>query len=224
MKKCNSCDISVGGGWVHCPLCHSKLIGESSPELWPKKTQLNLKIRTMLYKSQLFVALCIIVLFLVYDFVLTDPNARSVHISIIVAVWIVAFEMVLRRALNRIMVVARLINECGILIVLLLIFTSYHLGFFKLCLVQITPIEIAVLLVINFIFALSDKNDNVMIFLIFNILMGIIPYIAQFILLGRSNMTYSWNVCVIIGILSFLGIAVFKGHRMWAELEKRMHM
>ena len=224
MKKCNSCDILVGGNREHCPICHSKLVGEASPELWPRKTQLNLRRRTIFYKTQLFVALCTIALFLVYDFILNDPSKSKLHISIIIAVWIVAFEIVLRRALNRIMVVARLINECGILTVLLLIFTSSHLGFFKLCLVQITPIEISALLVTNFVFAVLDKNDNVMIFLIFSILMGIIPYIVQFILLGRDYMTNSWNICVIIGILSFLGISVFKGRRMWAELEKRMHM
>ena len=222
MKKCMNCDMEVGGERVTCPLCQGALIGEGSPDLWPVRK--DLKKQTRIFKLQLFLVACLCAVFLLLDFVLRDPKAHEIHFSIPFLLWAVAFELVLKNATHWISSPAKIINLLGLLIGLLTIFTSGYFGFLLFCLEWIIPIGISVLLIINFIFAIHDKDNDVLIYLLCDILVGLFPYIIQFIIKGRENEPYAWTVCMIISVIAFLGIIIFKGKETWNEVQKRLHM
>ncbi|MDO4478822.1 MAG: DUF6320 domain-containing protein [Lachnospiraceae bacterium] len=221
MKTCRKCAIEVGGDRKLCPLCQGTLIGDATPALWPANTKI--KKRSLLYRLQLYAALIVVVLFLFGDFVLTGPEPPAKYISLVVAAWVLAFEIFLNRALHWSAVPVRIWNLACLAAAILMIFTGWYLGFLRMTLTLIIPIACGILLIVNFIFALIDRKDNVMVYLLCNIPVGLFPYIVMSIVKGRAYPTWAWRYCMLICVITILGIAIFKGKKMMAEISKRMH-
>ena len=59
------------------------------------------------------------------------------------------------------------------------------------------------------------------------ILGGYLPYILLFFRIGAGRIdghSIPWVVCLILSIITFLGLVIFQGRALKAELEKRLHM
>ena len=221
MKKCRNCDIHVAGEADRCPLCGGSLSGTGTASIWPKPGRLRRT--TFIYRLQLFVMLAIAVFFLIDDLILHDPTEKK-YISIPIALWIIVFELMLKSFIRWFSIPAKIINLSGLVIAILLCGTAWYMGFLRVCLTECIPAAIAVLLIINFIFALFDTTDNAMVYLLCNILAGLGPYIVMLLIKGRGYASFAWTVSMLLSVFTFIGIAVFKGREMWEEVQKRMHI
>ena len=96
MKTCPYCKIKVGGDLKKCPLCQSKIVGEGE-SYYPSPS--ILKLRSPLYRIQLFIVWVVIIAALGIDFLfnLRMPGFENVHYSLIIAMWLMVFEFVIMK-------------------------------------------------------------------------------------------------------------------------------
>ena len=89
----------------------------------------------------------------------------------------------------------------------------------------IVPILCSVTLVLNFIFAFVNRRftENGLVYLLLNIVVGVVPYIGL-TLRHSVRPPLAWVICLVISMITFLGLVIFKGRSLLAEFEKRLHL
>ncbi len=217
MKTCRNCNIKIGGSVDTCPLCQNSLTGEPSADNWPAKK--GLKTRALLYKLQLFIVLTVIVVGLSLDFLLNLNNGK--HYSLIIALWLIVFEMDLRSNLKRLFVISRTVNFAVYHIILLMLITGWYYGFSDLVIFTIAPILTSALIIVNLILSLTDRSGNALVYLLANILAVLVAYIA--IRSAYHDARLVWAISLMTGAISLIGIIIFKGHKVLNEVQKRMN-
>ena len=206
MKTCPYCKTEVGGDLVKCPLCQSKLTGEGDGAYFPKPIMLQRK--SFLYKLQLFIVWIVVIAALGCDFLLhvRIPPSSDVHYSLILSMWLIAFEFAIMRQFRKGTGSARRVTMMVLIILALLAVTAYHYGFFKLTVDWIAPCAITGMMIANFVLAMVDKRGNAMVYLLTNLLVGILPYIVLNIRHKATPIT--WIICMMISIILFIGAKV----------------
>ena len=222
MKKCPYCKVEVGGNPEKCPLCQSKLMGEGDRAYFP--VQDTMKFRSFLYKLQLFIVWVVIIACLGLDFLvhLRLPGLPELHWSLLVAMWLVAFEFLIMRQFKLGMGSARKVTMMVLIILAMLSVTAYFLGFLQITLDLIVPVVITGAVIANFVLAMVDKNGNAMAYLLSGLLCGVIPSIVLFIV--KDRMPVAWMVCMIVSLVLFAGVIIFKGRLVAGELQRRFNV
>lgn len=222
MKKCPYCKVEVGGNPEKCPLCQSKLMGEGDRTYFP--VQDTMKFRSFLYKLQLFIVWVVIIACLGLDFLvhLRLPGLPELHWSLLVAMWLVAFEFLIMRQFKPGMGSARKVTMMVLIILAMLSVTAYFLGFLQITLDLIVPVVITGAVIANFVLAMVDKNGNAMAYLLSGLLCGVIPSIVLFIV--KDRMPVAWMVCMIVSLVLFAGVIIFKGRLVAGELQRRFNV
>ncbi|MGN0706626.1 MAG: DUF6320 domain-containing protein [Faecalibacterium sp.] len=225
MKRCPHCRIQVGGGPEYCPLCRNPLVGEPSAALWPR-TSPPLKRLTMVFKVAAFVLLGITVVCAAVDFLLI-PQAHT-HWSGLVLGWALGLLAVLYLQMRRHANVPKLLFQLFVAASALAMFTDWFFGWSGFSLDYVVPVLCSAVLVVNFGFSFvrARFTENALIYLLLNMLMGVLPYLLLPFKLDSGGLAHSvpWVVCLIVSTLSFLGLVLFKGRALRAELEKRLHL
>ena len=222
MKKCPYCKVEVGGNPEKCPLCQSKLMGEGDRAYFP--VQDTMKFRSFLYQLQLFIVWVVIIACLGLDFLvhLRLPGLPELHWSLLVAMWLVAFEFLIMRQFKPGMGSARKVTMMVLIILAMLSVTAYFLGFLQITLDLIVPVVITGAVIANFVLAMVDKNGNAMAYLLSGLLCGVIPSIVLFIV--KDRMPVAWMVCMIVSLVLFAGVIIFKGRLVAGELQRRFNV
>ena len=222
MKKCPYCKVEVGGNPEKCPLCQSKLMGEGDRAYFP--VQDTMKFRSFLYNLQLFIVWVVIIACLGLDFLvhLRLPGLPELHWSLLVAMWLVAFEFLIMRQFKPGMGSARKVTMMVLIILAMLSVTAYFLGFLQITLDLIVPVVITGAVIANFVLAMVDKNGNAMAYLLSGLLCGVIPSIVLFIV--KDRMPVAWMVCMIVSLVLFAGVIIFKGRLVAGELQRRFNV
>lgn len=218
MKKCMNCKIYVGGNGNQCPICQNALIGEGSPDNWPTLNKLRLK--SMLYKMQLFVALVIAVTVFALDY-LMELNG-GYHWCVPIIVWALTLELLIRHFIKKSVSPIAIITDVVGHVCVLLLYTSWYFGFFNIIAFCVIPIMLMALIVTNFTLSFTEKKGNSMVYLLSSMLAGTIPYIV--FMLKKVNITMEWTICLLISVIAFIAICVFKGRAVANEIEKRMNI
>lgn len=91
------------------------------------------------------------------------------------------------------------------------------------------PILCCVALGCNFVFAFlrSRFTANALVYLLMNIGIGLLPYILLFLRLDGGKLdahSIPWVICLILSIITFLGLVIFRGRALKSEIEKRLHL
>ena len=222
MKYCPYCKISVGGDFAMCPLCQSRLEGEGREAYFPKPTEL--KKRSVFFKLQLFLAWVIVVIAIALDFhfFIRIAFIPEVHWSLILALWMLVFEYGITRQFKRGTGSARNLTMLVILILPVVYITSYYMGAGRLFLDWVIPFIIVGMLITDFVLAMVDRNGNARVYLLANLLVGVIPYIVLFF--RQEEPPLAWIICMIISVILFIGIVIFKGHSVVGELQRRLNL
>lgn len=227
MNTCPHCHIKVGGDSVYCPLCQNRLPGPAEAAYFPP-TAPRIHRASLLYKIIAFILLALVVVAGAFDFLLIAEPHR--HFSILQAVWSVAVLLVLRAALRRRFNGPRQIFNLLLLVSALLVFTDWFNGYTGYSLDLVVPVLCCVALVCNFVFAFlhSRFTANALVYLLMNIGIGVLPYILLFLRIdyaGRLDAhSIPWVVCLILSIITFLGLVIFRGRDLLNEMAKRLHM
>lgn len=220
MKMCPSCHLKVGGQADVCPICQNDLDGEENQELyWPMAG--NLKAKSILYKIQLFVVLVAVVVCLGLDFMI-DLHGK-LHWSLLVALWGLGSEYTVARLFMKNVIIPKVITIGLVTYTILLLITSWYVGIIDYTVEIIIPIIVLAALVANFVLALVDKSENALVYLICSILAGLVPYLGLLIK-RRGHAPVLWSVCIMVSLVTVIGIAVFKGGKMLTELRKRTNI
>lgn len=144
------------------------------------------------------------------------------HWSIGVLIWSFALELILQDILKRRIVVAKTMTITMLLSSSLLCVTGWYFGFFQIVLYMAIPIIISTTILINLIFAFIDSKGNTLVYLLTNLLMGVIPYIVFDLTHDDHNML-PWTICLMITLAAFFSLVIFKGRNVLSEVQKRMN-
>ena len=201
MNTCPHCHIRVGGDTAYCPLCQNRLSGPAGEPYFPA-TAPRIHRASLLYKVVAFVLSALIVVAGAFDFLLMDATPNR-QISILMDVW------------NEAELPGLLDGER--------LSTGYSLDL-------VVPILCCVALVCNFIFAFlrSRFTANALVYLLMNIGIGVLPYILLFFRIDYSGRldahSLPWVICLIVSVITFLGLVIFRGRALKNEIVKRLHM
>ena len=217
MKKCLNCNIEIGGRTNTCPRCQNSLTGEATEDNWPRPKKL--KAQAFLYKLQLFLALAAIVVGLSLDFLLELNNGT--HYSLIIAMWIIVFEIDLSRNIKRLFVITRTISISVLHICILLLITAWYFNFFDLTAYLLVPIFLGTVLIANLIFSLIDTTENALVYLLSTILIIVVVY--GFMRARHIDNGLTWDICLMASVVSLIGIIIFKGRKVSNEVRKRIN-
>ena len=228
MNTCPHCHIQVGGDARYCPLCQNRLPGSAGEPYFPA-TAPRIHRASLLYKIVAFVLSALVVVGGAFDFLLLEETPHR-HFSVLMAVWAVALLRVLRAVLRRRFNGPRQIFNLLLLVSALLVFTDWFNGYTGYSLDLVVPILCCVALACNFIFAFLHSNftANALVYLLMNIGIGVLPYILLFFRIDYDGKldahSIPWAICLILSIITFLGLVIFRGRDLKNELVKRLHM
>ena len=233
MRKCPYCKIEVGGDLEKCPICQSKLMGEPEVEYFPKPV--SLQRRAGFYRIQLFVVWVIAILGLSAEFLfhVKVPEFDNVYWSLILIMWLIAFEFLVMRQFKPGTGSARRVSSMVYIILILLVITTYFFNFdFKVFWVDVNtfhftlhwtmPVVLIGSIITNFVLTMIDKKGNTMSYFLANLLVGVVPYIFLYFL-GKGT-PIAWIVCMILSVILFIGAITFKGRTVLNEIQRRFNV
>ena len=221
MKKCLHCNIEVGGNLKACPLCQSPLKGEGERDYFPQPKAL--KTLALPLKILLFLILSGAVVMTVLEVSFTEGN--GIHWSYVVDTWIVVILLLIRHFAKNHRYVPRIIFWSMLTLSALIILTGQYCGFRSVSTDIIMPILCSATLIVNFIFCMvtAGFTENALVYMLLNIVVGVLPY--MFLYFQRNHHTpIAWVVTLLISIVTFIGLVIFKGKNVKLELEKRFHL
>ncbi len=223
MMKCPYCKIEVGGGLRKCPFCQSRLAGKTDDEedrYFP--TQTVLKLQSFFYRLQLFIVWTIIIAALGIDFLFGLPLGPfgGFHWSLLLLMWLLAFEWTVIRLFKKGVDAARILSVSVIIVMIMLGITAHYFGFLAIFISWILPNAVMATMVANFVFSMLDKSGNAMAYLLTNLLIGILPYIAFYIL--KKNCPIEWIICLMASFILLVGAIIFRGREVVYEIQRRL--
>ncbi len=220
MRNCPYCKIEVGGDLKKCPLCQSRLMGEPEEKYFP--TQTILKFQSFFYKLQLFIVWIIIIAALGLDFTFGLPLGPfgGFHWSLLVLMWLLAFESSIIRLFKKGMDAARVLSIVVVIVMIMLCITTYYFGWLQFVLYWVLPIVVMGTMIANFVFSMIDKSGNAMAYLLTNVLIGIVPYAVFYFL--KKNCPVEWIICLMVSFILFVGAIIFRGREVVNEIQRRL--
>ena len=223
MKNCPYCKIEVGGNLKKCPLCQSKLNGESEKPYFPQQT--TLKLQSFFYKLQLFIVWTVVISSLGLDFLFGFDMWHFVkfHWSLIVSMWLIVFEFGIMRLFKKGISSARIMTLFVFIVLAMMGVTAYYVGKLSFITEWVAPIVIMGTLIANFVLAMIDKNGNAMVYLLTNLVVGILPYIVFYFFADR-DCPVAWIVCLMVSVILFVGAIIFKGREVVSEIQRRLNV
>lgn len=220
MKTCKHCNINVGGDRKNCPFCQSPLTGEATESIWPKSYKL--KQASVLWKAYVFVIVsaCIACVFADFSFWENEHKHFSLLICFIGAFSIYTVWSYIKSHRS----VPRMIIRGAILASIMLAHVGWYLGSLRFMFDRVIPWVLIGALIANFVFCFIDAGftEDSIISIIVNILVGISPFFGMKIRGG--SVPFLWKLTLLLSIISFIGIVIFKGRTVAIELRKRLNI
>lgn len=220
MKNCPYCKIDVGGNLKKCPLCQSRLVGEDEDKYFP--TQLKLKFQSFFFKFQLFIVWIVIISALWLDYIFKLPFGQygGFHWSLLVLMWLFGFEFSIIHVFKKGMDASRVLSIVVVSVMLMVCITAYYFGVLRWVLTWVTPIVVMGTIIANFVFSMIDKSGNAMVYLLTDLLIGIIPYFVFLTL--KKNCPIEWQICLLVSFIIFVGAIIFRGREVINEIQRRL--
>ena len=236
MKYCPNCELSVGGTFEYCPLCQNELIDKDTRNDGDIENVRNmnadwkdanyyfpdcnkLKTQSFWYKLQLFIMCAATFICFAIDFLIFYDS--EIHFSLIVLLWVVGFQLLLNKLIKRHSLPSYFIFYISIYIGVALLPTAYYLHFFDLCVDYIIPGICMLALVLNFIFCMLDTTGNAMVYMLCNILIGLLPSIILIAINGMAPLM--WIICMMVNVVSIFALVIFVGPKVRNEIVKRLN-
>ncbi len=221
MLKCPVCKIEIDGNRNKCPICQNALSGSPSDYNWPVDEYL--KKYSICFKIQLFVVLTVIVISLALDFLL-DIRFKGYHYSLMILMWGAVSELLITEFIRKKVFPAKILTVSAVFISGLLCVTAKYFDFYDFLTPTVyiaVPAIIGGTIVANFVFTFTDKSGNSLVYFLSAAVIGIIPYIA--IYFGKKSFLLPWAIVLIVSVVTFLGIVIFKGRELKTEIQKRFN-
>ncbi|MEG2322257.1 MAG: DUF6320 domain-containing protein [Bacilli bacterium] len=219
MRVCDKCKVQVKTIFDKCPLCQNNLKGEIEEESYPFIPTIFKKYFTF-FKILLFTSIVICLICIGLDIVLK----LKFHFSIYVVGGFSCLLLVLKIALSKRENVCKSILWQVVIISILAFLWDYFNGFLGWSVTYVIPILCAIGSVNMVILGVILKNyfDEYLIYFINIALVGLVPII--FILTGIVTNNIASVICIILNLISFLSMIIFRWDILKSELERRLHI
>lgn len=227
MKECPYCRIKVGGNETYCPLCQKPLTGQGEDAYFPA-TAPKIHRVSMLFKVICFLVLSGVIISLGVDYLILEGD--HLHFSVLVLLWSLAGLFFVRILLGRRYNGPLLAFQLLVVVMVLSVFTDVYLGFTGISVDLVVPVLCSVTLLLNFLYAFINSRftANALVYLLMNIVIGVLPYLLLLLRIDHfgwpDGSATAWVVCLLISVITFLCLVIFKGRTLWTEIEKRLHM
>lgn len=220
MYDCKKCGFHLVGTATKCPFCQGELTGESGeanvfPDIPFKEPQYDVLIRLLAFGTIVAVAVCIAV-----NYSVQETGWWSLFVAAgLLSVWIVV-GIAVKKHSNPLK--ALLWQVCvGSLLALA---WDYWIGFLGWSLDFVIPILyicsfLIMMLLVRF---MHLKPQDYMLYLAWDLLLGVIP--LSLLLCGMLRVTYPSLICVVVSIVGFTGLVLFKGPVLRAEFIRIFHL
>ena len=226
MKECQYCKMQIGGNLDRCPLCQNALEGEGERPYWAEFHP-NTR-RRKAFKIVMFVAISVSIIALSMDYLFL----KTEHVSFgpLVLAWMIVPGWLLETIIKKHYNILRTMFVSMIVIFILCQISEFYLHFamglpyLGITAGYIIPILCSVNMVSNFVLSFVDKHftDHSLIFMFMNILVGVVPWICLFFIIGQPPMT--WSICLVVNALAFVALFIFRGRIVVSEFKKRFHI
>lgn len=226
MRNCPYCKVNVGGNLKHCPLCQNSLLGEGERDYWP--SGVGVRKTPLAFKIVLFSVLVGIMVSFAVDFVFL--GSEHFHFSPLVFMWCEVSGWLLESSIKAHRNILRIMFGALIIISVMCLVTEYYITVFAdlpylgISSGYVIPILCCVNMLANFVLSFVDKHftDHAMIYMISNVLVGVVPWLVLFFYKGMPPLT--WSICLLLCAISFVALLVFKRRIVIDELKKRFHV
>ena len=222
MRRCPYCKVDIAGDLAKCPLCQSKLMGDGEMPLFPKLEAQ--KKRSLFYKFQLFIVWIVLIVGIGLDLMvdLRLPGYPNLHWSLLLAMWLVAFEFGILRQFKPGTGSAGKVTKLVLIVTAAWCVTAYYFGFIKITLDLAVPCVLAAMIIALFVLALIDRHGNTMAYLLSGVVLGVVPSVIQYFV--RDSLPLAWTVCLMVSMILLIGAVIFRGKDVTAELQRRFHV
>ena len=222
MMNCIYCKAGIVAPGEKCPLCQSKLTGEPEKLLFPAPEKLRK--RSLFFKLQLFVAVVIIIAGVTLDFMIGVRlgSFTELHWSLLLAMWVTVLELEILRHIAGSTGFSRSVTMFAFAVCIMLLVTGYCFGILWLMLDWIVPTMLAVVMAVNFVFALLDKHGNSMAYLLSSLFVGILPFIV--LCFRRGSAPAGWIACLVTSLIILAATLIFRGREALREIRRRLRV
>ncbi len=215
MKTCPHCHIQVGGSAQYCPLCQNPLVGTPEPTATPRWCRRAADIAVLPHR-------CLCAAGggghlrrggLHHDrrqAYALEPAGADRRGGVLLLL-----RALLRQGRNA----PKLLFQILIGTSLIVTFADYYAGGTALPLTPLCDL-VQRYLVLNFIFAFVNRRftENGLVYLLLNIVVGVVPYIGL-TLRHSVRPPMAWVICLVISMITFLGLVIFKAAACWQSLK-----
>ncbi len=218
MLYCENCKVSITGNHEKCPLCQGDIIGEPSqtntfPIIKERKYLINLILKITALVTIVASAICILIN-------LGFGGSWSLYvIAGSITGWIVIWIAVKMRG-N----ITKNTIWLTLIISILSIIWDISTGYRGWSIDYVFPIICCFAMIEMFIVASIKKLkiEDYIIYLIIDILFGIVPLIL--LLLDVVKIVYPSLICVVGSVISLTILIIFEGKALKAEIVRRIHL
>lgn len=221
MKYCAKCHVSVSAPREHCPLCQEELTGgdgretDTFPDVPTVYRQWGLFFRILIFAS---VAVCLICG--AVNLLLPESGLWSLMvIGGVGCMWISILTAVFKRN----SLYKNILYEVVVISALLLLwdlFTGWHGIVFTYVVPSLSLFAAFSILVVAVV--RRERPADFVVYLLIDALFGLVPVILG--LCGQLSVKWPAYVFFIILVLLLVGVLLFGGHDIAAELRRRLHM
>lgn len=220
MSYCSKCQIEIRGHLTFCPLCQNELQdkNEKVENLYPKVEPRSKS--HMLLKIFGFIALVISILAIFLNLILPSTTLWSILVvGILGFVW-----LSLAVAIKKHRHIMKYLWYQIMILSLLSIFVDYMTGKNGWSMSIVIPCLLITAMIVMSILPkiLHMQVGDYLIYLLLDALIGIIPFI--FIMTGDAISHIPSIICILVSLISVIGIVIFEGKTMMGELKRRLHV
>lgn len=219
MKYCEVCQMHIAGRRERCPLCHSIVTGEASPETFP-----HIPARRHLYRKFFLALLGLSLLTLLVCGLINYLVSPGHWWVLIVAaglgcMWVGLF-IIYKKRKN----VPKTVLYQVVVAMAIVILWDYLTGWHHWSIDYVLPIVCAAAMLVMVIvpwFMPRYMGDRV-VYVLLDGLLCAIPTILW--LTGNVHVFVPSLVCMIVGIVSIILILILERRRAFVELKRRLHI
>jgi hypothetical protein len=218
MKFCPKCNLKIGGSTDYCPLCQNELTGEPDENYFPPVYELRKK--SMCYKIQLMATLSAIVIAVLLDYCLDLHGA--LHWSSLVVLLGIISQLVTRILIKRNAGLISFITYIAMGLFVFIIIGARLVGLSDFCAGYVIPSMFMAVLGAQFLLAFLDRLGNVMVYFICTLLISMC--FVGFMSVHSCSFMLLWKICGGLDLILLLGVIIFRGGRLWIEIQKRTNL
>lgn len=214
MKKCNKCNMEINGDLKYCPLCQNKLIGCSSPCVFPE----NIKRQkdTILFKILFFVSIVLGIMSFFLEYVITGNLYYSFYAVLGLITNLILLLIILKNNQNVLKMMAKYF-----FVILALLFIWYFVTRNLIIITYIIPSLCIVIYLFSSITMIVLKGYYITKYtgiILTNAIIGFIPMLFVFFRLTTFNILA--YICFMLDIIIFLALIIFCKEKIFDEMKK----